>query len=292
MISIPHNSLTSSPTRLNIAPMFPRDFRLNGNPLMNVRHPLVNVVLMSAVAAALVFPFVSAQTQDFGALHKQAKEGNAEAQYELAKTYYTGSGVPKDSRQGLEWLRKSADQGHPGAEFALAVLYRKGELKDPKQGLVWLRKSAAHNNAAAEYELGSLFRDGEGRVSKNPHEAALWLRKAARQKNEAAQNGLEQMFKKGTISRQEANWKVPELVTKIPEPVIEAKADAKTESSKPFSLLEVEKGLEGGITCKRLATLVDKFKVDFSLSDDIRQRLSKEGADENLLTTISASRRS
>jgi TPR repeat protein len=275
--------------------MFPRDFTLNGNPLMNLRHPLMNVVLICAVAAALTFPLASAQTQDFAALHKQAKEGNAEAQYELAKDYYTGTGVPKDSKQGLEWLRKSADQGHPGAEFALAVLYRKGELKDPKQGLVWLQKSAAHNNAAAEYELGCLFRDGEGGVSKNPHEAAAWLRKAARQKNEPAQNGLEQMLKKGTISRQEANWRAPDLVAKNTEPVIQAKSepkpDTKTENSKPFSLLEVEKGLQGGITCKRLATLVDKFKVDFSLNDDVRQRLSKAGADDNLLATISASRR-
>ncbi|MGB8988909.1 MAG: tetratricopeptide repeat protein [Candidatus Sulfotelmatobacter sp.] len=262
---------------------------------MNVRHRIVNVVLISAVAAALVFPPVSAQTQNFAILHKQAKEGNAEAQYELAKAYYTGTGVPKDSKQGLEWLRKSADQGHPGAEFALAVLYRKGELKDPKQGLVWLRKSAVHNNAAAEYELGCLFRDGEGGVAKNPHEAAGWLRKAARQQNQPAQNALEQMLKKGAISRTEANWKAPDLVAKTPEPVIEAKTEpkteAKTENLKPFSLPEVEKGLQGGITCKRLATLIDKFKVDFSLSDDIRQRLSKAGADDNLLATISASRR-
>ncbi|MGB8580080.1 MAG: tetratricopeptide repeat protein [Candidatus Sulfotelmatobacter sp.] len=262
---------------------------------MNVRHSLANLVLISAVAAALACGLVSSQTQNFPALHKQAKEGNAEAQYELAKDYYTGTGVPKDSKQGLEWLRKSADQGHPGAEFALAVLYRKGELKDPKQGLVWLQKSAAHNNAAAEYELGCLFRDGEGGVSRNPHEAALWLRKAARQKNELAQNGLERMLKKGTISRQEANWRAPDLVAKNTEPVIQAKSepqpDPKTENAKPFSLLEVEKGLQGGITCKRLATLVGKFKVDFSLSDDMRQRLSKAGADDNLLATISASRR-
>ncbi len=262
---------------------------------MNFRHPLVTVVLIFAVAAAFACSLVSAQTQNFAALRKQAKEGNAEAQYELAKDYYTGTGVSKDSKQGLEWLRKSADQGHPGAEFALAVLYRKGELKDPKQGLVWLQKSAVHNNGAAEYELGCLFRDGEGGVSKNPHEAALWLRKAARQQNQPAQNALEQLLKKGAISRQEANWRAPDLVAKNTEPVIVAKSepkpDAKTENSKPFSLLEIEKGLQGGITCKRLATLVDKFKVDFSLSDEVRQRLSKAGADDNLLATISASRR-
>jgi hypothetical protein len=74
-------------------------------------------------------------------------------------------------------------------------------------------------------------------------------------------------------------------VIKPPQPVLEAKSD----KPKPFSLLEVEKGLQGGITCKRLAVLVEKFKVDFSLNDTLRQRLNKDGADDILLATISAS---
>jgi TPR repeat protein len=303
--------------------MFPQDSRETALT-MNFRHPLVCFVLLCAIAACVHLPPAAAQTQNIATLHKQAKEGNAEAQYELAKAYYTGTGVPKDSKQGLEWLRKSANQGHSGAEFALAILYRKGELKDPKQGLEWLTKSAGHGNSAAEYELalvylkgeqniardpkqalewlrksasqnnaasqyqlGCMFRDGQDGVSRNPHEAALWFRKAARQQNDAAQSDLTQMLKKGVISKQEANWKAPEPLTKAPEPVTQAK----TEKSKPFSLVEVEKGLQGGITCKRMASLVDKFKVDFSLNDDMRQRLGKEGADDNLLATISASKR-
>jgi TPR repeat protein len=253
---------------------------------MNLRHPLVYFVLICAMAASLRPP-ATAQSQNISSLRKQAKEGNAESQYELAKDYYTGTGVSKDSKQGLEWLRKAAAQGHPGAEFALSVLYRKGELNDPKQGLEWLRKSAAHNNAPAEYELACLFRDGQGGVSRNLHEAAGWFRKAAQQQNEPAQNALAQLLRNGSISRQEANWKSSEPVIKPPQPVLEAKSD----KPKPFSLLEVEKGLQGGITCKRLAVLVDKFKVDFSLNDALRQRLNKDGADDNLLATISASRR-
>jgi hypothetical protein len=66
--------------------------------------------------------------------------------------------------------------------------------------------------------------------------------------------------------------------------------EAKNQKSKPFSLAELEKGIEGGITCKRLATLVDKFKVDFALTADLRQRLGNEGADDPLLATISASK--
>jgi hypothetical protein len=75
--------------------------------------------------------------------------------------------------------------------------------------------------------------------------------------------------------------------TKTDKPKID---EAKTDKPKPFSPVEIEKGLQGGITCKRLATLVDKFKVDFTLSAEIRERLGKAGADDNLLATISASK--
>ena len=289
---------------------------------MNSRHIIVALVLVCAIAAGVNLSTASVQTQDVASLRKQAKEGNAEAQYELAKAYYVGKDVPKDEKQGLEWLRKSASQGHPGAEFALAVLYRdkdpkqgldwlrksaghglakaeyqlavvyiKGEqgvTRDPKQGLDWLRKSASQDFVTADYQLGTMFRDGQGGVSKNPHEAALWFRKAARQEDVQAQGSLTDLLRKSAISKQEANWKAPDSVAKPPEPVTEAR----TEGPKPFSLAEVEKGLQGGITCKRLSVLVDKYKVDFAVTAEIRQRLGKDGADDNLLATISASKRS
>jgi TPR repeat protein len=231
--------------------MFSQLLPRNGFQAMNYRLSLVLVVVACAMvaggqASALV------QAQDIASMQRQAKAGNAEAEYELARAYYTGTGVAKDSKLGLEWLRKSAGQGHAGAEFALAVMYLKGEQS----------------------------------VSQNPHEAALWFRKAARQQNKPAQASLSQMLADGLISKQEANWGAAEPGTKV-----KTAASTATSTSKAFSLGEVEKGLQGGITCKRLAALVDKFKVDFTLTADIRQRLDKDGADDKLLTTISVSRR-
>jgi hypothetical protein len=40
-----------------------------------------------------------------------------------------------------------------------------------------------------------------------------------------------------------------------------------------------------------MATLVQKFGVDFKLTAVARKRLADEGADDNLLQTISASKR-
>jgi hypothetical protein len=54
---------------------------------------------------------------------------------------------------------------------------------------------------------------------------------------------------------------------------------------------EVETGLTGGITSKRMATLVNAYGVDFSLSASARKRLTDKGADDGLLTTIASSKR-
>ncbi len=270
---------------------------------MNLRQIALRFVLLCIIAGFLNLPSVIAQAPNIATLHKQAKEGNAEAQYELAKAYLSGTGVPKDSKQGVDWLRKAANLEHPAAELALAIMYMEGEQyipKDPKQGLEWLRKSAAQGYGPAEYNLGSLYRRGDEAtgIPKKPHEAANWFRKAARQQGANSQTSLQEMLQQGLISRQEANWQSPEPVIKTPPPAIEAKTveakmiEAKTDKPKPFSLAEVEKGLQGGITCKRLSVLVDKFKVDFSLNAGLRQRLGKEGADDALLATISASKRS
>jgi TPR repeat protein len=181
-------------------------------------------------------------------------------------------------------LRK-AQAGNAKAQYELAGDYYSGTGvgKDPQQGLLWLKKSASQGYDWAEKALGVMYQDGYPTtgIPKNPHQAALWFRKAARQQNAPAQTRLAQMLAAGLISKQEANWRAPDQVV-----------DAKTAASKAFSLAEVEKGLSGGITCKRLATLIDKFKVDFTLTADLRQRLSSAGADDTLLTVISASRRS
>jgi TPR repeat protein len=214
---------------------------------MNLRFYVVRLALAGTIVAGGLLGSVPVRAQDIGSIQRRAEAGNAEAQYELAKAYYTGAGVAKNSKQGLEWLRKSASQGHAGAEFALAVMYQKGEQS----------------------------------VAQNPHEAALWFRKAARQQNKSAQTNLSQMLAEGVISQQEANWREPQPTVK-----------AATGKPNAFSLADVEKGLQGGITCKRLAALVGKFKVDFTLTANVRQRLDKEGANDELLTAISVSKRS
>ena len=223
--------------------------------------------------------------------------GNAEAQFQLAKDYFSGEGgVPRDSKQGVEWLRKAANLELPSAQLALSVMYLSGGTqyipKDPKQGLQWLRKAADHGYAPAEHNLAVQYRDGneEAGVPHNAHLAAAWFRKAARQTGSVkSQAGLEEMLQKGLISKQEANWRAPE--PNVSQAQSQNSGAAKGKAI-PFSLAEVSTGLAGGITSKRMATLVQKFGVDFKLSDASRKTLADRGADDALLSAIAASRRS
>jgi len=150
---------------------------------------------------------------------------------------------------------------------------------------VWLQKSAAQDYFGAEYALGRMYQNGLGKLPKDQHEAASWFRKAAKQQNQASQDRLSEMLAQGLISGEEANWRAAEpTVSNLPKKPTKSKAA-------PFTLIEVETGLTGGITSKRMATLVQKFGVDFKLTAGARKRLADEGADDNLLQTISASKR-
>ena len=52
-------------------------------------------------------------------LLENAQAGDANAEYQIGWSYFTGKGVPVDYKEAARWLRQSAAQGFPDAEFAL-----------------------------------------------------------------------------------------------------------------------------------------------------------------------------
>ncbi len=58
-------------------------------------------------------------TPNLHTLRQSAEQGDANAQYALAVMYYKGQGVAQDSPQALEWCRKAVQQGHAEARFLL-----------------------------------------------------------------------------------------------------------------------------------------------------------------------------
>jgi len=213
---------------------------------------LIRLVAVCAITVASVLGLVQlTQAQSIADLLHKAQAGDSKAQYDLAAAYFEGTGMAKDPKQGLVWLRKSAGLGYVGAEATLGFFYQKG------------------------------FYQNGIEIAPDEQEAANWYRKAARQNNTKAQTRLAEMLAQGSISQKEADWATPEPVKEV-----------KKSGPAPFSLGEVETGLSGGITNKRMATLVSTFGVDFKLGAGTRKRLADQGADDNLLAMIAASTRS
>jgi len=66
---------------------------------------------------------VSTVTEDkIAQLQREAREGDPDAQYELAYLYENGLGVPKDETRALELYQQAADQGHPAAQANLNAI--------------------------------------------------------------------------------------------------------------------------------------------------------------------------
>ena len=81
----------------------------------------------------------------------EADDIDAEAQYELAKKYESGEGVPQDYAEAVKWWRKAAEQGHAVAQ-TLGDMYDigLGVPKDYAEAAKWVRKAAEQGNADAK----------------------------------------------------------------------------------------------------------------------------------------------
>jgi len=53
-------------------------------------------------------------------LRKAAEQGDAEAQFKLGNSYFTGQGETRDYAKAIEWFGKAAEQGHVEAKGMLA----------------------------------------------------------------------------------------------------------------------------------------------------------------------------
>ena len=67
------------------------------------------------------------------------------AQHLLARMYLDGEYVKQDVETGMSYMRKSADQGFPTAQYDLSQLYKEGRFvpKSDALSLVWLQRAEA-----------------------------------------------------------------------------------------------------------------------------------------------------
>lgn len=86
---------------------------------------------------------------------ESAKEGNADAYYQLGTMYYVGKGVKKNRKKAFVFYSKAAEKGHVFAQNMIGIMYYKGQgtKKDTKQSFYWLSKSAKQGNKYAKSYL-------------------------------------------------------------------------------------------------------------------------------------------
>ena len=129
-----------------------------------------------------------------------AKQNDPKAQFRLGMMYYHGQGVVEDEKIAVDWLKKSAAQGHIEAKFELGNAFLLGHqalklTSEPdREAAIWYHEAAQAGHASAQYHLGLLFLAGNG-VLQNREEAMAWFNKAAAQGHEEAKRSLGQVEK-------------------------------------------------------------------------------------------------
>jgi TPR repeat protein len=122
----------------------------------------------------------ASESDRFTTLLYTAQSGSPAAQFNLARMYLSGVGVPRNQVEGLKWLRKASEQGLPAAQNALGELTEKGigTEKNPEEAAKLFANAAEKGDAGAQLNLGLAYLRGTG-LKADPIQAHVWLNIAA-----------------------------------------------------------------------------------------------------------------
>ncbi|MGB5684705.1 MAG: tetratricopeptide repeat protein [Candidatus Electrothrix sp.] len=122
-------------------------------------------------------------------LKKRARNGEIQAQMDIAYRYIDGDSlweIKRNIPEALRWFTEAANQGHGLAAYTLALLFQQGEEgvpPDPQLGLEWLVYSAQLNYGSAQLHTADCYRQGRG-CTANPALAHAWYSLAASAEND------------------------------------------------------------------------------------------------------------
>ena len=129
----------------------------------------------------------NSRAADLDALQKQAKDGNATAQYRLAEIFFAGAGMPQNFAAALQLASQAAKQKEPRALYRLAAMMHEGDgiqrnLAQAgalfQEALPGLEKMAGEDDPDAMSKLGTIYTTG---VTAPPDlkKGLKWIRQAA-----------------------------------------------------------------------------------------------------------------
>ncbi|HHC73828.1 MAG TPA: sel1 repeat family protein, partial [Thiothrix sp.] len=98
--------------------------------------------------------------QRIPALEAKAKQGDSQAQYELAVLLQSAEQGNID--QAIHWFTEAANSGHAKAQYALALIYQEKAVSvdDQQTALNWAIQAATQGHREAQYYVGLQYLNG------------------------------------------------------------------------------------------------------------------------------------
>jgi len=176
-----------------------------------MRRPAALILITSFFYISFVNPVFGGQFEDavaaydrgdyataYPLIKQMAQQGMPGAQFILGLIYDKGQGVPQNDTKAVKWYRKAAEQGLAEAQYDLGVMYATGQgvQQNLSEAEKWFRKAAEQGIAEAQYNLGVMYDQGYG-VSQDDSEAVRWYQKSSEQGDVDAQFNLGFMYAVG-----------------------------------------------------------------------------------------------
>jgi len=126
-----------------------------------------------------------------------AESGHVPSQYALGMLYMKGELVPEDPFEGIWWLERAAEAGHPGAQNQLgrAFFHGHGVRKDVQTALSWFLEAGEQGVPAAQHDAGTIYAS-DVRL-RNYGAAHHWFEQAANNGYGAAMIALGGLYRGG-----------------------------------------------------------------------------------------------
>jgi len=130
-------------------------------------HSLRGVVLGGICSALLVSAPVAAESdstvshklvQQVEAWQQSARQGDADALFNLGQYFRKGIGIEPDLEQARHFYQQAAERGHAGAQLNLGTLYYFASAEpDLEQVRYWWQQAAEQGEPSAQYQLAILL---------------------------------------------------------------------------------------------------------------------------------------
>lgn len=179
----------------------------------------------TAAQVLLGLRYTSGENQDMekavALFRAAADKKDSDGEYYVATAYLNGASVPKDEAQAAAWFKRSADRGHPVAQFWFGEMTAKGRgglTADWKAALPYFEKAARAGVANALVEIGLMYHFGYGGLKVDYEKSAACMRVARGLGSQLAQYNIGRMIYDDRIKWQPGDPRKSEVP---PMPTIE-----------------------------------------------------------------------